>query len=94
MTAAEILPVAGFVLVAIGLIATWARNGRSQAKYMGAMETRFTEQIKTVFSILNNEHTGLGAIKESVDDQKEKCAGVTSGFEERIKSLEGGRRKT
>jgi len=51
----------------LGLFATWIKNGKSQAKHMSEMETRQGEQTKTIFNKLDDLHTGLGAIKESVD---------------------------
>ncbi|MBA7656440.1 hypothetical protein ES703_64364 [subsurface metagenome] len=84
MTAIEILSVAGIGIVAVGLIATWVRNGRSQSKRDGVLEERITNLSKK----LDDENTGLGAIKKSVDDQKINCARMTSSFEERIKGLE------
>ena len=52
------------------------------------METRQNEQIKGINGKLDDPNTGLGAIKKSVDEQKVHCAGVVSGFRERIKNLE------
>ncbi len=89
----ELVSLGGVGVVAIGLIITWARNGKSQAKSMGAMEARFTEQIRTIFEKLDNDNNGLGAIKKSVDEQKQHCASVTGGYEERLKGLERQRQK-
>ncbi|MBA7639541.1 hypothetical protein ES703_47200 [subsurface metagenome] len=85
MTAIEILSIAGVVIVAIGLIVTWVRNGRSQSKRNGVIE----ERINGINKRLDDENTGLGAIKSSVDKQEVNCAKITSSFKERIKNLEG-----
>ncbi|MBA7710888.1 hypothetical protein ES703_119836 [subsurface metagenome] len=85
MPAGEIFSVAGVIIIAIGLVATWIRNGRSQSKRDGALEQR----IKGVEDKLSDDNNGLSAIKKSVDDQRVHCAGVTSSFTERIKNLEG-----
>lgn len=84
MPAGEIFSVVGVIIVAIGLIATWIRNGRSQSKRDGVIE----ERINNLSKKLDDENTGLGAIKKSVEKQEVHCAKVTSSFAERIKSLE------
>ena len=85
MSTGEILSMAGVVIVAIGLAMTWVRNGRSQAKRDGVLE----ERINGINKRLEDENTGLGAIKKSVDSQEVHCAKITSSFAERIKNLEG-----
>ena len=84
MTPGEIFPVAGVIIVAIGLAVTWIRNGRSQSKRDGALEQR----MKGVEDKLDDDNNGLSAIKKSVDDQRVHCAGITSSFAEKIKHLE------
>lgn len=85
MEGSAIAPIVGVGVLAIGLIATWVRNGRSQAKRDGILE----ERMKSINKRLDDENTGLGAIKKSVEEQAVHCAGITSSFEERIKNLEG-----
>ena len=85
MVVSEIAPLVGVGVVAVGLIATWIRNGRSQARRDGILE----ERINSINKSLDDENTGLGAIKKSVEKQAVHCAGITSSFEERIKNLEG-----
>jgi len=82
----EVISILGTLGVAIGLIATWLRSGKSQARRDGLLE----ERIAGIQKLLDNEHTGLGAIKKSVEDQKVHCATMTSSFAERIKTLEDG----
>ncbi|KKM84017.1 hypothetical protein LCGC14_1303420 [marine sediment metagenome] len=84
MSPGEILALAGVAIIALGLGMTWIRNGRSQAKRDGVME----ERIKGINKQLEDPSTGLGAIKESVDNMKVHCAEVTSSFKERLKNLE------
>jgi len=84
MTIAEILAMAGFFLVAVGLGFTWVRNGRGQARRDGILE----ERINGIKQILDDENNGLSAIKKCVDEQKVHCASTVSAFTERIKVLE------
>jgi len=84
MESGVIFSMAGVVVVALGLAATWIRNGRHQAKRDGVLEQR----MKGVEDKLDDDNNGLSAIKKSVDDQRVHCAGVTSAFNERIKGLE------
>ena len=84
MPPGEAFSVIGVVFLAIGLIATWIRNGKSQSKRDGVLEQR----IKGVEDKLCDDNNGLSAIKKSVDDQRVHCAGITSSFKERIKNLE------
>ena len=84
MTPGEIFSAAGISIVAIGLLITWVRNGRSQAKRDGILE----ERINGIQSRLDDEHTGLGSIKKSVEKQEVHCAKITSSFAEKIKHLE------
>ena len=88
MSIVEIISIFGVCLIGIGFIVTWVRNNKSQAKYMTEMETRQNERIKTVFNKLDDPNNGLGAIKKAVDKQQVNCARISSGFQERIKSLE------
>lgn len=84
MSTGEIISVIGVSLVGLGLIWTWVHNSRGEAGYLGSLGTK----LEGVEKRLDDEHTGLGAIKESVDKQVTYCARVSSGFEERIKGLE------
>jgi len=84
MTIGDIFPVAGVIILAIGLAVTWIRNGRGQAKRDGAIE----EKINGLSKRLEDKDNGLSAIKKSVDEQRVHCAGITSSFKERLKDLE------
>jgi len=85
MTVGDIFAVVGVVVIGIGLIITWVRNGNSQSKRDGVLE----ERISNLSMKLEDKNTGLGAIKNAVEDQKVHCAKMTSSFKERIKNLEG-----
>ena len=85
MSVGEIFPVVGVIIVAVGLIITWVRNGKSQSKRDGVLE----ERINGINKRLEDENTGLGAIKTAVENQKVHCAKITSSFAEKIKNLEG-----
>ena len=84
MSGIEVASIIGISFVGVGLIATWVRNGRNQARYLGRLEN----QVENIQNTLADENYGLGSIKSSVEEQKIHCAGVTSGFEERLKNLE------
>lgn len=84
MVAFEIVSVSGVVVVGIGLIITWVRNGRSSSIAYGRLEAKMEYTQK----MLDDPNTGLGAIKKSVDDQKIHCARVSSALQEQVKSLE------
>lgn len=71
-------------IIAIGLGATWYRNGRNQAKQWGSLET----EVKNIKESLDDENTGLGAIKKSVDEQKLHCTKISTNFKSRIERLE------
>ncbi len=85
MAAGEVFPVVGVIVLAIGLALTWIRNGRGQAKRDGIIE----EKITGINKRLDDENTGLGAIKKSVDKHELHCAKITTSFAERIKTIEG-----
>ena len=84
MAVGEMFSVIGVVVIGIGLIVTWVRNGRKQSKRDGVLEQR----MKGVEDKLDDDNNGLSAIKKSVDDQRVHCAGITSSFKERLKNLE------
>ena len=84
MTAGEMASIIGVIIIGLGLIGTWVRNGRSQGKQLGSLDTRMENLDKK----LDDPNTGLGAIKNSVDNQAINCARITSSYSERIKTLE------
>jgi len=85
MSVAEVVSIVGVCVVGVGLVCTWVRNGRGQSRHQGALEA----DVIHIKDKIDDEHTGLGAIKQSVDNQAVHCAKISSGFEERIKNLGG-----
>jgi len=71
-------------VLALGLVVTWARNGRSQTRENEAMK----KDLEHIKEKIDDEHSGLGAIKESVDKQENRCASVTADYHARIIALE------
>ncbi len=87
-------------IVALGLVFTILRNGRSQkvrdekiATEQGARGALIQEKLKTIDEAIKSPETGLAALKEDMNSIKNNCAKVTSGFTERIKSLEKSKRR-
>lgn len=76
-------------IIAIGLIATWVHNSRSKSERWGGMEN----EIKNIKEKLDNPSDGLGAIKKAIDDQRTRCASMTTEFSHRIKTLEKEKEK-
>jgi len=85
MAIGEIFSVTGVIIVGVALVVTWVRNGKSQSKRDGILE----ERIQGINKRLEDENTGLGAIKKSGDKQEVHCAKITGSFGERLKNLEG-----
>lgn len=77
--------------VGIGLVFTWVRNGKSQAKNMAKLEAKVdgvkddTEELKKGQTDHNQK---MDAMKADINKMGVHCAGVTSGFEERLKTNE------
>lgn len=82
-------------VVFIALLFTIIKNGRGQkdrdekiAKSSSAREAVIVERLKSIGEAVNSPVSGLAALKEDTNAMKQNCAKVTSGFTERIKSLE------
>ena len=67
-------------LVAIGLIVTWVRNGRSQAKRDGVIEAN----QKTIIAQQEVLFTKLGEVGREVTSIKTNCATVSTSLKERV----------
>ena len=65
----------GFIV--LSQIGMWIRNSAS-----------VKTEIKNIYKKLDDEYTGLGAIKQSVDEQKIHCAEVSTPLVARVKGLE------
>ena len=84
MTPGELANLAGVILIAIGLIATWSRNGRSTAEKYGAL----TEQVKQANTKLDGHGEKLDDIQTCVSEQRVNCATISTSLKERLESLE------
>lgn len=81
------------IAVALGLIVTWVRNGRKQGTDWGSLSGSLETEIKNIKDKLDDENTGLGAIKNGVDEQKLHCAKISTELKTRVHSLEGKGKK-
>ncbi len=79
----------GVLLIAICALGySFYRNGRSTSRNTREAVTELQGNIEHVNETLKDPHSGLGAIKESVDDQKNHCANLSGRFDERLKNVE------
>ncbi len=76
---------AATVLVAIGLVATWFRNGRSQGEKYGKLESKVDDISKDIKDDIKPE---LKSIHDCVSGMRTHCAEVSSGLAERTKHVE------
>lgn len=76
--------VGGVVVVAVGLVATWRKNGKSQA----ARDQELKDDLKAVIRRLDDPNTGLSAMDRNLNEVQKNCAGTVAGFNERLKTLE------
>lgn len=84
MSIPEIASIVGIVLIGLGLIITWVRNGRSQAEQFGSLKT----DVKNIQSCLDNKDCGLGALSNKIAEFKTHCAKVSTSLSEQVKSHE------
>ena len=87
-------------VVFLGLVFTILKNGRSQknrderiATEQGSRETLIQEKLKNIDEAIKSPETGLAALKKDMNSINKNCARLTSGFTERIKSLEESKRR-
>ena len=80
------------VLIVVGLIMTWARNGRSQ-------NSKFTE-VKTIVTgikkDLDDKNSGLGALNEKIGTISTENAVLNervSGHDREIKEIKASKRR-
>lgn len=76
--------IAGNVLIAVGLMASWRRNGKSQI----ARDQELKDDVKSVISRLDDENTGLGALNVAVHGMQRHCAEVSTGLTRDLKAAE------
>ena len=84
----------GVLLVALfGFGYTYYRNGRSTSRKVRDAVTALQSDIKHIDEALKDPHSGLGAIKESVDEQKTNCANLSGRLDERVLGIENREKK-
>lgn len=71
-------------IIAIAVILTWVKNGRSQAKEWGS----FTNEVKHIKEALEDPDQGLGALKKGITDMQTNCAKVSGKLGEKVYHLE------
>lgn len=78
-------------LVGFGLVLTWVRNGKSHAKHMAKVEAKVdevkvdTEELKKGQTDQNKK---MDSIEKEISSINVHCAGVTAGFEARLRTSE------
>ena len=93
MSVAEVFSIIGVVVIGVGLVITLVRNGRSHSNSMGKLEGALSTEIKNIHKRLDDDKTGLGAIKGAVDGQALLCKGISTDLTGRVGTLEKKRRK-
>ena len=73
---------------ATGVIYSIVKNGRSRAKQDAELKVELKKDIESIKKVLDDPNDGLSAIRREISAQREHCAGVTAGFEQRISGLE------
>jgi len=67
-----------------GVIVTWRRNGKAQAKRDGRLELN----QENIMQKLDDPSHGLTAINDKVNNMVNHCATVSTGLTERVKAAE------
>ncbi len=93
MDLADIIQSGVFLTAICALWYSVYRNGTSTARNTREAVTELQGNIEHVNETLKDPHSGLGAIKESVDAQKNHCANLSGRFDERLLNLEKERDK-
>ncbi len=71
--------IGGNVLIAVGLIATWSKNGRSQAVKYGELRTEVKnngDKVDTLTMAFNGLDARVGKFQETSARQDERLKGV------------------
>jgi len=71
-----------------GVVYSIVKNGRSRAKQDTELKVELKKDIESIKKVLDDPNDGLSAIRREISSQREHCAGVTSGFRQRISELE------
>ena len=93
MDLADIIQSGVFLTAICALGYSFYRNGRSTSRNAREAVTELQGNIEHVNETLKDPLSGLGAIKESVDAQKNNCANLSGRFDERLLNLEKERDK-
>jgi len=73
---------------ATGVVYSIVKNGRSRTKQDAELKVELKKDIESLKKVLDDPNDGLSAIRREISAQREHCAGVTAGFEQRISGLE------
>ena len=92
MDTTDIIQSAGIILAFLTFGFGYIRNGRSASKSMSDAVQALRTGQDNINKTLQDEHSGLGAIKASVDQHLRHCAEVVGRFDERIKNNEEKRK--
>jgi len=79
---------------ATGVVYSIVKNGRSRTKQDIELKVELKKDIESIKKVLDDPNDGLSAIRREISSQREHCAGVTSGFEQRISRLENKKSTT
>lgn len=88
MSVGEVVAIVVASMTGIGLIGTWIKNGRGEAKNNATLEANLKAEIKDVKEDIKHPEYGLSAIKKKVDEQALYCARTSTSLKERVSSLE------
>ena len=76
--------VGGNVLIAAGLVATWSRNGRSQASKYGSLET----VVRNTGEKVDDLTATVKGLDCKVDKFQNHCADISGRMDERLLTTE------
>jgi len=95
MDIANVASLAGVGICAVGLIATWRRNGREQvrrdieqAKLLASRDTEIKAQIDHINGELTSPEYGLSALARGQGDFRTHCATVSTALAGRVSNTE------
>jgi hypothetical protein len=95
MDIAEILNGAGVLMVGLGLVFTWRKNGSQQkdrdidfARKQTERDIRLETNQKNIIMRLDNPTNGLSAINKATEDMKNHCAYISTEVTGRVTAAE------
>ncbi len=93
----EIIAIVAVCIVAIGLVATWKRNGSDQttrdiiqAENMATWKQEIRDDIEHVQEELKSEDHGLLALAQGQADFRENCARLSTGLAGKVETNSSG----